>query len=220
MNFSQMGASVARLLRQVPGTNGLYTSADLSAVVNDANLDVAKDTNALQAIGEVYTVAGTYQYALSASYMASHGLLSVWKVLYNNRPLVKVGFGDYRWNISADKPQDNPMYYRIWDNKIEVDPTPSEAAPLNLFHTYKPSTMAMSTAESELPSEFHMAIVYRACAYLTIKDEKEQRYNAFFGKYQYELSRLRALMSGFDGSDAIPLDPSNATSLYNWGSQY
>lgn len=219
MNFSQMGASVARLLRQVPGTNGLYTSADLSAVINDANLDVAKDLNILQSMGEVYTQPSVYQYALSATYMAPD-LLSVWKVLWNNMPLNKASFGDSRWSTSSPKTEGTPRVYRIWNNKIEIDPTPQESYPLQLYHTYKPSTLAMSTAETELPSEAHMAIVYRACAYLTIKDEKEMRYNAFFGKYQYELTRLRALTMGFDGSDVIPQDPANSGTLINWNSQY
>ena len=211
-----MGQSVARLLRQSPGTNGLYTSADLSAVVNDANLDVCKDTNALQDMGEVYSVAGTYQYALSA---LCPNALSIWKVYWNNIPLPKVNFGNFRWSTSNPKSSGTPRIYRIWKGMLELDSTPQDSYPIDAYFTYKPATLVNATSTTELPTEYHMAIVYRACAYLTIKDEKEMRYNAFFQKYQYELNRLRALAFGQD-STIIDLDPANAATLNNWYNVY
>jgi hypothetical protein len=200
----------------VPSTNGLYTCADLSAVINDANLDVVKDTNALQNIGTVTTVSGTYQYALSAT---APDVLQVWGVTWNGLPMTKVGPGDYRWGRSVPKQSGTPRVYRIWNGLIELDPTPDADKDLEIRYTYKPSALAMSTAEPELPSQYHMAIVYRACAYLTIRDEKEMRYNSFFQKYQYELARLRSMLMDNDGSQ-IPLDTNTGTSLNNWGSIY
>ena len=216
MNFSEMGQSVARLLRQAPGTNGLYTCADLSAVINDANLDVAKDTGAIQAEGSVNSVSLTYQYALSAT---APNPLSIWKVYWNNQPLSRVNFGNFRWSRSDTKAVGSPTMYRIWNGMLELDPTPDSSYPIDIFYTKKPAFLSLSTAETEMPSEFHMAIVYRACSYLTIKDEKEMRYNAFFAKYQYELSRLRALMTGND-TGVIDLDPANASSLNNFYQMY
>ena len=216
MIFQDIGTSVARLLRQNPGTNGLYTCADLSAVINDSNLDVCKDTNALQSSGEVYSVAGTYQYALSAT---CPNYLSIWKVYFGNKPIPRVPFGNFMWSTATPKSQGDPKRYRIWNNFLELDPTPADNQPIDIYFTYKPATLYLSGDTLELPSEFKEAIVYRACAYLTIKDEKEMRYNAFFQKYQYELNRIRALMRGND-AEVIDLDPANATTLNNWGSQY
>ena len=216
MNFSEMGASVARLLRQSPGTNGLYTSADLSAVINDANLDVCKDTNALQDMGEVYTVSGTYQYALSAT---CPNALSIWRVFWNNNIIPRANFSNFRWSTQNPKSTGTPRIYRIWKGNIELDSTPENSYPLDIYFTYKPATLSLSDAQPELPSEYHMAMVYRACSYLTIKDEKEMRYNAFFAKYQYEISRLRALSRGMD-AEVIDLDPANAASLNNWYNVY
>lgn len=211
-----MGLSIARLLRQSPGSNGLYTSADLLAVVNDANLDVVKDTNALQDMGEVYSVDGTYQYALSA---LCPNALSIWKVYWNNIPLTKVNFGNFHWSTSNPKTEGDPRIYRIWKNMLELDSTPQSSYPIDAYFTYKPTVItSLSTVLTpELPSEYHMAIVYRACSYLAVRDEKETRAGSFFGRYQYELSRLRALAFGQD-SQIIDLDPSNAASLNNWGS--
>ncbi len=213
MNFTQLGSSVARLLRQVPGVNGLYTCADLSAVINDANLDTCKDTNALQDYGEVYTVSGTYQYALSAATTAPN-YLSILKVYWAGKPLVKVPFGDARWSSGATKNSGDPSVYRVWNGLLEVDPTPDTAQPLNVYFTYKPATLVDSTATLELPTEYHMAVVYKALSYLTIRDEKEGRVNAFLQKYYNELSRLRALQTGLD-TEQIPLDPYTASALTN-----
>jgi len=216
MNFSEMGQSVARLLRQAPGTNGLYTSADLSAVINDANLNVAMDTGALQGEGEVYSVGGTYQYALSA---LCPDVLSIYKVFWNAQPLTRSNLGNFRWSIGSPKSSGTPRIYRIWNGMLELDSTPENSYPINVYYTRKPAALSLSAGSSEMPTEYHMAIVYRACAYLTIKDEKEMRYNAFFQKYQYELSRLKALMRGND-AEIIDLDPANAASLNNWYNVY
>lgn len=206
MDFQTLGSRTVTLLRQSPGSLGLFTSAELSAAINDANLQTCIDSNWYRKEGSVYTVSGTYQYALSASYMTPD-LLSVWSVYYDGDKLVPARFDDPTWTFGDNITQGAPLRYRITPNYIEVNPKPDASKELRVFYTAKPATLVNNTATPELPSEYHQAIVFYACALMTTKDEKEARYNAFYLKYANLMKRLQSIQRSFDSDETIPLDP-------------
>lgn len=204
MYLSDIGQRVQTLLRQVPSTNGLFTSAELSAVINDANLDVCMDVDGIPATGSVYTVAGTFQYPLSPAYMAPN-LLNIRAIYYDNFRVYQASADDDQWNYGDNKISGQPTKYRIWNGIIELDPTPDTANELRIEHWKKPALLQNNGDLPEIDTQYHMAIVYLACAYLTIKDEKELKYNTFYAKYINRINRLRQLKIGND-PESISID--------------
>jgi len=205
MNFSELGNKVRLLINEDPSVINFYTSTDLSAVINDAQLDVVMDFPVLQNSGTVYTEPNVYQYALSASYMTNNEDLLIEAVFYNGSMLTPTNINNERWSYGETKPTGTPKYYRIFNRNIELDPTPTEAKPLVVYYRKRPATMVDATATPDLPIEYHMAIVYLASAYLTCKDKDALNENKYFQRYQMKARQLQLLKSKYDQS-VIPID--------------
>jgi len=212
MRLDDIAARVTTWLRQSPGSNGLYTSAELSAVaVNDAQLQVCIDTNVLKRFGVVNTVSGTYRYALSAS-TTCPDLLSIYRVSYDDRQLFPARPDSPSFSYSSDRTTGTPYQYRIWNNFIELDHTPTESKELRVMYSARPVQLSAASMEPEIPPEYQQAMIFYACALLSTKDEKEMRYNSFYLKYSNIIKRLWGEAQGFDSGAVIPLDPMTISS--------
>lgn len=191
MDFSTLGTRIKTLVNEEAGNTGAFTSAQLSAALDDANLDVALDTMAIEGTGSVDTVSGTYQYALSATYMCPN-YLGIRAIYWNNLPLKPTRIDDPIWGYGDTKGTGQPISFRIWNGKIELDPTPTEAKTLQAYY-FKPPTnnTLVPTTSPEVAPQYHMAIVYLAAAYLTLKNNDELKNNKFYQLYQARMNRLR-----------------------------
>jgi hypothetical protein len=209
MRVDTIAGRISTYLRQQPGSLGLFTSAELSAgAINDAQLQVCVDTNYIKRFGVVNTVSGTYRYALSASYMCPD-LLTFYKISYDNIPLLPARVDNPSFTYASDRATGTPYSYRIWENKIELYPTPTEAKELRVMYSARPVDLSAASMEPEIPPEYQQAMIFYACALLSVKDEKEMRYNSFYLKYSNIIKRLWMQARGFDSDDQIALEPSN-----------
>lgn len=191
MDFTTIGLRVKTLTGEEASSIGGFTSAQLSAAVDDANLDVSMDTMAIEGIGSVDTVSGTYQYNLSASYMCPD-YLGVRAIYWNNLKLKPTRLEGDIWGYGDTKGTGQPLNFRVWNGKIELDPTPSEAKTMQVYYYKKPTnSTTVPTGSPEVGSQYHMAIVYLACAYLTLKNNDDIKNNKFYQLYQARINRLR-----------------------------
>lgn len=87
-------------------------------------------------------------------------------------------FEGYYTRRSASVSQGRPIYYTIRPNgQISLFPTPDQVYVLTIKHRTNPSDLTIDASTPEMPTKFHMYIVYKAMMYYGFSNESNRLAN-------------------------------------------
>lgn len=201
MNLQDIISRVQTLFGDTTGAQ--ITTAEITAWANDAQLDIARHTEALQSVHTIDTVKDQHEYDYPSA------VISVKRLEFKGKKLEKTSLEELDTSAqnrhSADVASGIPLYWYTWGSKFYLHPNPdkSETGALSLYSVRRPTSLLNYSDVSELPVEYHEDIV-RYCL-IRAKEKDEEFFQAKDLQQDY---MMRMAQSKYDEqnrqSDAYP----------------
>ena len=203
MNRGEMRSRVRSVVRDTAAT--FITDDDINDWLEEANLDLAVRLRLLQAeADETELTESGNAITLPADFLSPISL----RLGTDDAVFVDP---ETWWGYSDSGNRLTHTLARIFNNQIELYPTPTSGFTYRLRYYRAPVSMSDSQA-SELPESLHVKIVHYATARAKMKDDRADEAQFFFGLYEQNLpapsrekERLFPTPSGFTPA-ASPFD--------------
>lgn len=165
--------------------------ADIDKWANDAQLDIARRTDCLQAIHTIGTQVGIKSYPFAEQY------ISIRRVAVDGIKLARTTLEELD-NTHDDRdsayPNDTPSQYYVFANQLFLYPAPAVAGSNNIeiFYIRAPIMLVAPEQIPEIPFAYHEDIVRYCVARAKELDEEFEDANRFMEDYETRVSDARA----------------------------
>lgn len=155
--------------------DSFWSSAEILELLYDACLEIATETLCIERTYSTTTTSGTQEYAYPTNAIA------IKRVTYNGQKLKVIDMREDDAVTGLDMSTTStgtPQYYFIWNETISLRPIPDSSSATLKIWTYNEPASLTSTSTLEIPTVFHMKLVYYIVAEMAAKDS-----NAVAAKY-------------------------------------
>ena len=105
--------------------------------------------------------------------------------------LTVLPYQDFRENfLVGEQTASRPYYYSVKNKKDFVISKPDDVYTIRFEYTKKAERLVDNTDIPMIPSEYHEAIIYKACMYYSGYEEAGEQYQAFYVRYNEIFNRL------------------------------
>lgn len=153
-------SDIARRVRATMGdvSSALFLDVDIIDWINDAQEDIARKTNCLEAKQEFNAAVDDYDYALAADFIAAR------RVEYNGKVLVKTTVEEmdkHHTERNVTISSGTPQVYFIHMGNLNLYPAPSSVGTNNidLWYSKLPTVIDDLADALDIPRRFHELIV-------------------------------------------------------------
>jgi hypothetical protein len=199
MQFSEMQSRVQTLLGESSGD--FYTLSEIKDEINDACINIARDTEELLTYSEISTVASTQQYTLPTDFLKLKRVDLVVTSSDVRALYFKTSIEFHNYSEGAADKTGTPEIYKLelgavsttnpFPGDIWLYPIPDAVYTLRVYYYQKPSILSNDGDTTELPEQAHKAVCYLAAANMSLKGEDLRKHDRLVLLYERELARLK-----------------------------
>jgi len=187
MNLTTLISDVRSRLDE--DTEGYWTDTMITRWLNEGNRDVAYRMENLEATETSNIVANQHNYSLPSDY------LKIKRVTADSHPLSYIDFP--RLNAYESKgtastaTTGNPEVYYLWNDEINLYPTPSAGVTNGLVISYykSPATLADGADTPDNPEQLHYLLVLYACEVGLRRDTLDAAADRYLRRYMEGLAQ-------------------------------
>jgi hypothetical protein len=132
-----------------------WSTAEFLAMMDRAQLELAREAMCIEQVYTTTTVAGTQEYSFPTNTIAIKRVTYDGKVLY---PITYQEDDTVTVFNASTASQGIPQWYTVWNDTISLRPIPSDALTLKIYSFNEPQALSV-TSTLEVPSLFHGHIV-------------------------------------------------------------
>lgn len=168
-------------------SDSFFSSAEILDYMYQACVELTREGNLIEQVYSTSTIANQQEYAYPTT------AISLKRVMYNGAKLQPITMreDDAITGLNASTTDSGtPAYYFIWNKEIYLRPIPSGVGTLKIYTLNEPQTIT-STSTLEIPTHFHMDLVYFICAAMAMKDSNERIAQMYDQKWQEVLIKAK-----------------------------
>lgn len=180
--MANLTALITRVRDIIEDSGGTFiTDAEITRYLNEGMLDLAARLRLLQAESSGTTSGSSI--SLPADFVAAISLRL-------GTDDVEFVDDDTFWMSSDDGTTPVRTLGRVFNDTIELYPTPSTGTAYKLRYSKKPTALATGTDTPALPEELHRKLVFYAASLVRLKEEAEGHADRYMAMYEDGLPAL------------------------------
>lgn len=168
-------------------SDSFFSSSEILDYMWQACVELSRDTNLIENVYLTTTVANQQEYAYPSTAIALR------RVSYNGAKLQLITMREddaITGLVQSTTDSGTPAYYFIWNRQIYLRPIPADAGTLKIFTFNEPQVLT-SVSVLEIPTHFHMDLVYYICAAMAMKDSNQNVAKMYDDKWQQVLMNAK-----------------------------
>ena len=203
MQFSEMRSRVQTLVGESSGD--FYTTTEIEAEINDACVQISRDTEELLTFYDMTTAADTYRYTLPDDFLKIKRVDLI-VTTTDTRQLEYKNLREYfEYTESAVDTTGTPYIYKVELGSVDktdshpgdiwVYPIPDDNGgsnyTLRVYYYQTPTTLVDDTDVTELPLLAHKAACFLAASNMALKGEDLRKHDRLLLLYENELNKIK-----------------------------
>ena len=160
-------------------SDSFFSSSEILDYMWQACIDLTRETNLIENLYSTSTIVGQQVYAYPTY------AIDVKRISYEGQKLKKITMREddiVTGMQQATTDQGTPAFYYFWNKQIYLRPIPSAVGTLKIYTHNEPAVIT-ATSVLEIPTHFHMDLVYYICATMAMKDSNTDAYQLYEKKW-------------------------------------
>lgn len=205
MQFSVMRTRVQTLLGESSGE--FYTTTEINGEINDACIEIARDTEELLTYYDMTTTDGTQTYTLPDDFLKIKRV-DLHVSDSDRRDLRFMTQQEFhKYTEGASDTSGTPEIYKLEQGSVSKEtadwhpgdiylyPIPDDNGGSNYtvraYYYQLPTTLSADTDVTELPIQCHKAVCYLAASNMALKGEDLRKHDYLLLRYENELMKIK-----------------------------